>query len=596
MFPHVLESYLLHLFESFPDLPLIGNGLLEPGKLFLAQGDGDGFAVDPARPLIARTSLPGFVSLQNASEGYPGCRAQTLLQTAILGSKRGVVSVFGIGHAKSLADVSIGQYYNCPIMTTADFPAWASTFHTHLKRLRSSDGPNLHQFEALFASWIPRHLLAQRDEEAHSRNRCWNLRLVFWSFLWQVAQAGASCREAIRQAQSLCQLCGQRPPPDQTSPYCQARSNLPLEPLDDIHNSLVREAEAALASKDLWCGHRVYVVDGTTLTMPDTDDNQKVYPQQSVQKPGCGFPILRLGAFFSLATGLITAWATGHWRQHELGLLQTLWENLRSGELLLGDRGFSGWGVLAQCSNRGVHAVFRLHGARKVDFRKGQRLGRDDRLFIWQKPQSCPAYLTPLQWAQLPAQLTVRLVRSRLGLRGFRTRQVTLVTTLLDPETYSAAALGQLYRRRWEMELTLRNLKTTLQMEHLSCKTPNNVERELRMHLLVHNLVRRLMLEAARQHRVPLGRISFAGALAAARRYGEALLQSSTQRQRRELFAELLRVLAADNVPDRPGRREPRAVKQRPKPYPLLTRHRKAFREIRHQSRYRASDKAPKTR
>ena len=137
----------------------------------------------------------------------------------------------------------------------------------------------------------------------------------------------------------------------------------------------------------------------------------------------------------------------------------------------------------------------------------------------------CPPYLTPDQWAALPPVLTLRVVRCHLHCKGFRTRQVTLVTTLLDPIRYPLAALGQLYYRRWEVELSLRNLKTTLQMEHLSCKTPANVERELRMHFLIHNLVRRLMLEAARRHGVPLGRISFAGGLAVARRYGEALMQ-----------------------------------------------------------------------
>jgi hypothetical protein len=171
---------------------------------------------------------------------------------------------------------------------------------------------------------------------------------------------------------------------------------------------------------------------------------------------------------------------------------------------------------------------------------------------------------------------------------GFRTRQVLLVTTLLDPQKYPLAALGKLYRQRWEMELTLRNLKTTLQMDQLSCKSPANIERELRMHLLMHNLVRRLMLETARQRHVPLSRISFAGALAAARRYAEALLHTTGKRKRDKLFEEVLRVLAEDQVPDRPGRREPRAVKRRPKPYPLLTKPRNIFKEIRHQSTYKA--------
>jgi hypothetical protein len=481
-------------------------------------------------------------------------------------------------------------------MTTADFPAWTSSFHSHLRRVGATTAPTLHQFEALFSRWVAHHLLAQQDEGAHSRNRCWNLRLVFWSFLWQIAQAGASCREAIRQAQSLCQRSGQAVPPDETSPYCQARGQLPLEPLEQVHRALLREAEEGLARGDLWCGHRVQVVDGATVTMPDSEANQKDYPQQSVQQPGCGFPIMRLVALFSLATGMLAAWATGNWFDSEIGLFQNLWENLSAGEVLLGDRGFGGWPMLAQCSRRGLHAVFRLSSSRKVDFRKGRRLGPNDRLVTWPRPKARSAYLSAEQWAQLPCELTLRLVRCRLDFPGFRTREVVLVTTLLDPEKYPLAALGKLYRRRWEMELTLRNLKTTLQMDQLSCKTPANIQRELRMHLLIHNLVRRLMLEAARQRHVALSRISFAGALSAARRYAEALLQSTSKRQRHDLFEQMIRVLAEDQVPDRPGRREPRAVKRRPKPYPLLTKHRKVFKEIRHQSSYRAdrSKKGPR--
>jgi len=188
----------------------------------------------------------------------------------------------------------------------------------------------------------------------------------------------------------------------------------------------------------------------------------------------------------------------------------------------------------------------------------------------------------------LPDELTLRLVRCRLEFGGFRTREIILVTTLLDSAKYPPDALSQLYYRRWGMELTLRNIKTTLQMDRLSCKTPQNLEREIRLHFLVHNLVRLLMLQSARTYQAPLDRISFAGSLAAARRYAEALLQARSERRRAQLRQELLRTLATDLVPDRPARREPRAVKRRPKPYPLLPMHRHSFLEIPHQNNYRA--------
>jgi hypothetical protein len=340
-----------------------------------------------------------------------------------------------------------------------------------------------------------------------------------------------------------------------------------------------------LAAKDLWCGHHVLVVDGSSVTAPDTPANQKAFPQQSVQKPGCGFPIVRMVALLSLATGMLTAWATGPWLTHEVGLLQTLWDSLNSGDVLLADRGFCNWGLLAQCLQRNVHAVFRVKGVRRADFRNGKRLSRNERLVQWRKPWAPANTVTAREWALLPEILTLRLVRCRLNIPGFRTRQITLVTTLMDRVQYPPEAFSQLYFRRWAMELSLRNIKTTLQMEHLSCKNPANLKREIRMHFLVHNLVRRLMLEAARRHRVPLERVSFAGSLAAARRYGEALLQTTSKRQRQRLIGEMLAVLATDLVPDRPGRREPRAVKRRPKPYPLLTRHRHKFRDIDHRDR-----------
>ena len=431
--------------------------------------------------------------------------------------------------------------------------------------------------------------LAQQDEGAHSRDRFWNLRLTFWTFLWQVAQAGASCREAIRQAQALCRNRGRPLPPDANSPYCQARSALPIERLQELHDGLVADAQSAIAAKDLWCGHRGIVVDGSTVTAPDTPANQKAYPQQSVQKPGCGFPILRLLAFLSLTTGLLTTWATGHWRQSEIALLQSLWDRLRAGEVLLGDRGFCNWGILAECLQRGIHGVFRVKGSLRRDFRRGKRLSRDERLVCWKKSPRCGVTFSPQAWAALPETLTLRLIRCRLDVPGFRTKKLILVTTLLDSVKYPPKALSQLYYRRWAMELTLRNLKITLQMDHLSCKTPENLDREIWLHFLMHNLVRRLMLEAARRHNVPLERVSFAGSLASARRYGEGLLQARSQARRRELWEDLLRGLATDLVPDRPGRREPRAVKRRPKPYPRMMCHRHKFREIQHQNRYYAN-------
>ncbi|MCW5559885.1 MAG: IS4 family transposase [Verrucomicrobiae bacterium] len=459
-----------------------------------------------------------------------------------------------------------------------DFPAWSSDFQHHFRRLRSSgSSPRLHQFQLLFQAWLPDFLLAPEEEGPHSRVRQWPLRLTFWTFLWQVAQAGASCREAVYQAIQLCGLQARKAPALNDGPYCQARAKLPLERLEQIHRTLVADAQRQIVTKDLWQGHRVFVVDSTTVTLADTPDNQAQFPQQSVQKPGCGFPILRLGGLFCLATGLLIAWATGNWHGHELQLLNQLWESLQPGDVLLGDRGFCTYAVLARCQLLGLHGVFRARGPARCDRRRGRRLGPGEWEVGWKKPSGCPRTVDEVLWAQMPEQLTLRLVRCRAGRPGFRTREVFLITPLLDRQDYPAEMLSALYLRRWEMELSFRHLKTPLQMEHLSCRKPHTVQRELWMHLMVHNLVRRLMQQSARHYWVSLPRLSFAGALAGARRTAEALLQARTRRQRRELYDPLLQIIAEDAVRERPGRREPRAVKRRPKPYPLLTRHRRHF-------------------
>ena len=471
-------------------------------------------------------------------------------------------------------------------MSTPDFPFWAQRFAAECRRLGFATGQTLPQLESLFGAWIGHFRLAQQDEGEHSRDRRWPLRLVFWTFLWQVTHPGHSCRDAIRKAQAVCRLREQTVPPDQNSPYCQARGKLPLDRLDEIQRAVIAGAEAAVATKDLWCGRRVRVADATTLTLEDTPKNQAAFPQQSCQKPGCGFPIMRLICLFSLATGLFTTWATGPWVSNELVLMQSLWESLAAGDVLLGDRGFGIWTVLAQCLSRGLDGVFRVRGQRRGDWRRGQRLSKNERLVQWAKPSKRSTYIDENAWNLLPETLTLRLVRVYVQEPGFRTHKIILVTTLLDATLYSPSALAQLYRRRWDMELSLRHIKTTLQMEHLSCKTPENVQRELHLHLLAHNLIRRLMFEAARKANVPLSRVSFAGALAAVRSTSEAMMQARNQRQRRQELEELYRVLASDLVPDRPGRREPRAVKRRPKPYPALTCHRSRFREISHRNRY----------
>lgn len=333
-------------------------------------------------------------------------------------------------------------------------------------------------------------------------------------------------------------------------------------------------------------GRPVKVVDGSTTQLADTAQNPKRYPQPTSQKPGCGFPVMKFVALFSLTSGAILNVLLGSLRHHDLRLLRGLWDQLKKGDILLGDRAYGEYTTLAGWPQQGVDVVARLHHRRKVDFRKAQRLGQNDGLFVWTKGGPQSEILSASQWALLPAQITVRIIRFTATLRGFRSRRVTLVTTLLDPKLFPAGDLAALYARRGRLELCLRDLKTTMGMEALRCKTPDMAEKELLAYLVAHNLVRCVTAEAVARHPVDLERVSFKGSVDALRQYSQAIAQARSQKMRRQLWEDLLLNLVRDLVRDRPHRTEPRAVKRRPKPYPLLNQPRRRFVEISHRNRY----------
>jgi Transposase DDE domain len=290
---------------------------------------------------------------------------------------------------------------------------------------------------------------------------------------------------------------------------------------------------------------------------------------------------------FSLCSGAVLNVMFGNLYDHDLRLLHGLWEALKKGDILLGDRAFGEYTTLAALPKwLGVDVVARLHQRRKVDFRKARRLAKHDGLFVWIKTWQQSQILSPEQWELLPSPITVRILRFTATSRGFRARRITLVTSLLDPQTYPAEDLIALYARRWRLELCLRDLKTTLGMEELRCQSPEMAEKELLAYLVAHNLMRCVMAEAAALHQVELERISFKGSLDALRQYSNAINQARNRKMREQLWEDLLLNLARDLVPCRPNRQEPRAVKRRPKPYPLLNQPRRQFKEIPHRNRH----------
>jgi hypothetical protein len=313
--------------------------------------------------------------------------------------------------------------------------------------------------------------------------------------------------------------------------------------------------------------------------MADPPETQTAYPQPTNPARGCGFPVARLVAFFSLSTGAVWDTAIGPLSAHELPLFRHLFPLLTAGEVALGDRLFGSYADIAELSKRGVDSVFRLHARRKPDFRPGKRLGRYDHLVEWIKPRQRPPGTTPAVFRQLPARLLLREGRFPISQKGFRTQVVTLVTTLRDPQGYSKAALAQLYGGRWTVESDLRHLKTTMQMEYLPVKTPSMVRKEFAVHLLAYHLIRTLMWEAGMHHAVRPLTLSFQAARPHLFPFAPVLAPVAHAHQE-SLYATLLHVVSRAHVPLRPGRVEPRARKRRPKPYKWLQQPRKQLQKI----------------
>ena len=470
-------------------------------------------------------------------------------------------------------------------MNTPFFPAFRARLAALGRRtaglLRQT---TLQQLAAHLAELIPVHLLSSADEGPNSRERLFTLRLTCECFLWQMLKPQTACREVVRQVQALACLQNRAEVDDSASAYIQARQRLPQQCMERVLAATARAAEQRAAARPHLQGRPVKVVDGSSVRLPDTAANQQEYPQPSGQKPGCGFPVLKLAVLFSLASGALLDVVMGNLHQHDLRLFQRLWECLKAADILLGDRAYGDYVTLAGLPLRGVDVVARLHQRRKVDFRRARRLGREDGVFLWHKGCLQSTILTPEQWAALPAEIQVRIVRFTAACRGFRTQRITLVTTLLDADLYPAAELIALYLQRWRIELSLRDVKTTLGLEQLRCQSPAMVRKELLAGLIAHNLIRCVMAEAAQVYEAELDRLSFKGAVDALRQYSAVIAQARTRRLKCKLWQDLLRTLARDLVPLRPGRTEPRAVKRRPKPFPLLNRPRRKFIELPHRN------------
>ncbi|MDQ1500599.1 MAG: hypothetical protein QOI86_3939 [Actinomycetota bacterium] len=402
--------------------------------------------------------------------------------------------------------------------------------------------------------------------------------VTLWVFLGQVLSADHSCRAAVARLIAHRLARGQDPCSARTGAYCQARKRLPEAFFSETALRTGRALDAGADEGWLWKRRRVYVYDGSSVTMPDTPANQAEYPQPVAQKPGLGFPLARIAAVFSLACGAVVGLGICRYAgkgQSELGLLRKLLDLFRPGDIMLADRLMCAWTEMVMLKQRDVDSVCRLTSHRKADFRRGRRLGEGDHVVEWPKPPK-PRSIDREAYAALPGSLTIRECRVRVEQPGFRTRALVVATTLLDAKEFTKGDLAQVYRARWNAELDLRSLKQTLQMDVLRCKTPELVRKEIWAHILAYNLIRTVMAQAAAKRGIEPRSISFKGAAQTLEAFQPviALRGEDDAVFRAVVYEQLLAAVAGHRVADRPDRFEPRRRKRRPKPYDRLMKPR----------------------
>ena len=448
------------------------------------------------------------------------------------------------------------------------------------------------EYALQFEPFVPASLLHDLCES--SRERHFANRTTFWAWMGQIIDQNASCSKAVSMVQSWCAQAGLPAPSSDTGAYCKARKRISMRFLKGIASHLSDLMTRRIRPEDLWHGFVLKAIDGTSVKLMDTLKNQEKYPQPTSQKPGCGFPVMGMVGILNLSHGGWDAFATAPVSAHDLTVTQQLVDCFKRGDLVLADRAFCSYELIAQLMDRGVECVMRLHQSRHraLDWRKGKRISKNERLVIWTKPahQSQASQLSPEQWAALPQRMSIRLVKYHCTGRGQTEKDIIVATTLLDCRKHSAADVADVYGQRWGIELKIRDVKTTLGMEDFDVRTPDMAEKTLAMLMISYNLIKAMSQQAAIESGQSIGALGFKGVLDILVSYrGSYRGHQQHPAKRAELHATLIGIISTKLIEERPGRQEPRAVKKRPKPFPLLTKPRGEYVEIQHRSNYRAA-------
>ncbi len=444
-----------------------------------------------------------------------------------------------------------------------------------------------------FQELLPRATIEEvlREIGLKYKNRIYNPIVIVWSFLSQVLNSDHSCKNAVSRIIAHLAEEDLETPSENTSAYCQARKRLPESLFKKLLEKTGKKLEKEADQKHLWCGRCVKSIDGSTVSMPDTVKNQSAYPQPSSQKEGCGFPLAKIGVLFSYATGAVVGIAIDIFNTHDINLARQLTPYLDPGDILLGDRAFCSYVDICLWAKIGCDAVVRLHqgrllkGKKKPKYtvnppfpkKKQTRRCPHDRLILWSKPKRKPKNISRQDFEDVPSDLVLREIHAYICIPGFRTKEIIVVTTLLDALEYPASKILQLYDARWEAEVNLKHIKTTLGMDILSCKTPDLVRKEIYVYLLAYNLLRSVMYTSGTTFELQPIRFS----LQATRQHLNNFTTkwtNVTRKNFRKLYQVMLEKVADSYQNKRVGRIEPRVRKRRPKSYPLMQEPRAVYR------------------
>ena len=448
------------------------------------------------------------------------------------------------------------------------------------RKTRLTDNFCLQHLELLFGGHLPSSVRNFKTEKGrNSRKRIYTPILTFWAFLAQVMAPDSSCASAVSRVQGMFVANGLAAIKGDTGAYCKARARLSIfflvEILHWLSAAVVRASGDFRSESDTLQIGRLLVMDGTSATLADSKDNRKIYSYPSGQKEGCGFPKMYLLGLFDLRSGASLRMVKSATLRHDSALAWKLLPSLRKGDTLLADRAFCSYAFIHACEKLGVTVVMRLHQARKNQPNKSKKLGPGDELQTWTKPTTCPKGTSATRFEALPTTLDIRVVSHQIEVRGHRPEIMSIATTKRDVSSDDAASIVALYLQRWDVELFFDDLKTSQSMETLRCESPHMLARELIMQLIAYNLVRMTITLAEKQRpAAQQGNLSYKGTLTRITQWHPALWACQGARKLQERHMELLRCVAEDVVPSRPGRREPRQIKRRPSRYPLMTKPR----------------------